>query len=367
MSRHEGHRKVVGRRGVLAATLVWAACACLAPARAEAATALSELRLSTDVPVFLGPFIVTHNAVVLIIGFPITVQSFPGVPPEADLDAYHLFPNGLALLSFDITVALPGAEPVTAEPGDVVAFFGTDYSMEFQATSAGIPAGVNVDAVSWSGNQLLLSFDGSVELNGVHVDDEDLVTFHNGGALTMFFDGSAAGVGPDLDLDAADYLECNGHLLLSFDGSGVVGGVSFDDEDLLEYGPAGTWEMAYDGSAQHPEWSAADLDAVQAEADPGPGPALVFGQPVLASANQTEFQWSNPVAWKAVRGAAATPAGVGAYQVSATFSGSGTILADPSVPPLGTLYWYLVKPATCLLTSWQSTLGAEPGRDAAIP
>ena len=41
-------------------------------------------------------------------------------------------------------------------------------------------------------------------------------------------------------------------LLLSFDTAGIVGGVTFADEDVLEFDPAlGSWELAYDGSSQH--------------------------------------------------------------------------------------------------------------------
>ncbi|MBI4518389.1 MAG: hypothetical protein HY699_21520 [Deltaproteobacteria bacterium] len=47
--------------------------------------------------------------------------------------------------------------------------------------------------------------------------------------------------------------DSNGHLLLSFDTGGTAGGVDFDKEDVLEFDGA-TWEMAYDGGAEHTEW-----------------------------------------------------------------------------------------------------------------
>jgi cysteine-rich repeat protein len=66
-----------------------------------------------------------------------------------------------------------------------------------------------------------------------------------------------------LDLDAVHYTDLDGHLYLSFDGSGNVGGVDFDDEDVLEYDPGGgVWALLYDGSARHSGWPPADLDAL---------------------------------------------------------------------------------------------------------
>ena len=107
----------------------------------------------------------------------------------------------------------------------------------------------------------MLSFDTAVAFAGFTAEDEDLVRVSDS-SFSLFFDGSAAGVAPGLDLDAAERLS-NGHLLLSFDGSGSLGGVSFDDEDVLEHDPdAGTWELAYNGSAERTLVGGANLDAV---------------------------------------------------------------------------------------------------------
>ena len=56
-----------------------------------------------------------------------------------------------------------------------------------------------------------------------------------------------------------------GNLLwVSFDVSGSLGGINFDDEDVLEFDAVGSsWNLFYDASAQHADWPAgADLDAV---------------------------------------------------------------------------------------------------------
>jgi hypothetical protein len=162
------------------------------------------------------------------------------------------------LLSLDTWAELGGL-PVS--PADVLRWDGGGYTIAFDAAAAGIPTGADVDAVTADGDDLLLSFDVTVDLPGGPYADEDLVRW-DGSSFTLELDGSEAGVPAGLDLDAAHRLG-NGHLLLSFDTAGMIGGVAFADEDLLELSPGtGTWELAYDGSAEHPGWIAADLDAV---------------------------------------------------------------------------------------------------------
>jgi hypothetical protein len=187
-----------------------------------------------------------------------------GVLPEAsDVNAYHLLPNGDQLYSLDTTAELGGG--LTAGPADVVRYDGVTDTLEFDASAEGIPDGVIVDAVSVHGSgDLLLSFDTTVDLGGgVTAQDEDLVRFDGGSTYTVFFDGSAENVPAGLDLDGADYRASDGHLFLSFDASGSLGGVDFDDEDILEFDSGGpTWTLHYDGSGEHSELAAADVVAV---------------------------------------------------------------------------------------------------------
>ena len=136
----------------------------------------------------------------------------------------------------------------------------------------------------------------------------------------------------------------------------------------LEYDPlGGVWELAYDGSGEHPAWPRADLDAVHGTADPGPGPPAVFGQTVLALANKTDFVWVNPVDWVAVRGDFVSSTDVGDYAFDAEASGDGLGVTDAEVPDPDSGFWYLFRLGGCAASSWQTTLGDEPGRDTALP
>jgi hypothetical protein len=133
--------------------------------------------------------------------------------------------------------------------------------MEFDGSAEGVPGGAGVDAVSLDGEDLLLSLDSAVTLGANTFDEEDPVRF-DGTAFTLFFDGSAAGVPDGLDLDAVHHLG-DDHFALSFDGSGTLPPVVFADEDVLEYdASADAWEICYDGSAEHATWADPNLDAV---------------------------------------------------------------------------------------------------------
>lgn len=182
------------------------------------------------------------------------------IPPGTDLTAYHRLDNGDQLLAFNTAVVLGG---LTVEGGDIVRFDGSGFALEFDADAAGLPPGLMVDALSGDETGLLLSFDTSVSLDGITAADEDLLRFD--GSFSLYFDGSAASVPGALNLDAAHVFE-DGVLWMSFDISGNVGGVAFDDEDVLAYDPGAdpAWSLVYNGSTVYAGWSGADLDALWA-------------------------------------------------------------------------------------------------------
>ncbi len=155
----------------------------------------------------------------------------------------------------------------------MVRYNGSVYSIEFKGADHGVPAGAKIDAIGVIAGDLLLSFDVTVTVGNVTADDEDLVRLESTqpDVWSLYFDGSAQGVPASADLDGADVIDTTGHLALSFDISGSVGGVAFDDEDILDYDPIGHgWTMRYDGSAHFASLAAADTDAVFA-----PEPAAI--------------------------------------------------------------------------------------------
>jgi hypothetical protein len=234
------------------------------------ALAQDAISISPDTAIVLGVTNQTtadHDvAVDNLVGMAM-LTNLGALPPNCDVTAYAVLSIGDRLFACDVSVELPG--PVVARRGDVIRFNRTTYTIELDSRAAGGPSGAVADAVA-GGSSLLLSFDTTVDLGGVIAEDEDLVRW-DGMSWSLAFDASAAGIDPPLDLDAASYLGGSTYAA-SFDGSGSVGGVSFDDEDVLQY-DGQTWTLVFDGSAQDADWAGADLDAV---ALPEPSEALLL-------------------------------------------------------------------------------------------
>jgi hypothetical protein len=224
-----------------------------------ARTPLSWAAVSPDLTVQLGGVMVYPEDVAMenLLGV-VVPTSLGSLPSGVNVTAYHLLWNNDQLFSLDATALLAGG--LAVEPEDVVRYDGNSYALEFDGSAEGIPFGISVDAVSKLGSALLLSFDKKVILGVVTARDEDLVRF-DGSGFALFFNGSAAGVPGPLDLDAAHHMS-GSKVALSFDGSGSLPGVTFEDEDVLEYDLiTNTWEITYDGSAEHASGAPRDAAA----------------------------------------------------------------------------------------------------------
>lgn len=222
-------------------------------------SACAQVYVSPDVATELSGVQVTSGSIALDTSGVVLRGDVGILPQNANLIAYHRFSNGDQLLGFDVSVSLPGGLHV--QPGDLVRYDGSSFMLFFDAAANGVPAGARVDAaaVDAAGN-LLISFDITVQVGSVTVEDEDLVRF-DGAAFSAGFDASAAGVSKDLDLDAA-HIPAPDILRVSFDGSSHVGGVDFADEDVLQYDVvSASWSLYYRGSSAHASWGPADLDA----------------------------------------------------------------------------------------------------------
>jgi hypothetical protein len=250
----------------------------LANSSADAVSPLDNIDVSSDITVDLSGAIYADEDMAVDDFVTTSPASLGSLPHASDIDGYFVRNATDWLLSFDITVDLGGG--VVAAPEDVVRFNNGNPSVFVDGSAKGIPEGVNIDAVAGDFPRVIVSFDTTVEVDGNVYQDEDLASF-NFISFSPFFDGSAAGIAAELDVDGAHVLEESGNLLLSFTTSGVVGGVSFDDEDVLEYDGL-TWELAYDGSAEHTGWVTGDVDAVYAVPEPGQFLGLVAGGAYLA-------------------------------------------------------------------------------------
>jgi hypothetical protein len=110
-------------------------------------------------------------------------------------------------------------------------------------------------------------------VGGVSFEDEDILSLNRAtGVWSMYFDGSDVGIASDVDAFA---LMTDGTILVSLDADGTVTGFgTVDDSDILRFTPttlgsttAGTFTWYFDGSDVGLTTSGEDVDAIGFAAD----------------------------------------------------------------------------------------------------
>ncbi|MGZ8755488.1 MAG: PKD domain-containing protein, partial [Acidimicrobiia bacterium] len=115
---------------------------------------------------------------------------------------------------------------------------------------------------------VLVSSSTGGTVGGVRFADEDILSVDAGtGVWSMYFDGSDVGLG-SVDLDAAERL-ADGRILLSTDSPVVLGGVSYDDSDIISFTAsstgsttAGSFSLYLSGSTIGLTTNDEDVDAI---------------------------------------------------------------------------------------------------------
>lgn len=167
-------------------------------------------------------------------------------------------------------------EGVLVRPGDVFYFGVSGVIIDFDAAAAGVPDGVNLDAVTLDPDtgQLKVSFDRFFEHPSVSfVLPGDLITVVGGQLDSVAINGAALGDG--VNLDAAHQLDTNNYLISVDVDAALPGGpgtLTVRDDDIVLYsiggprGVLGSFDPVFSLSEQSdPSWEAADLDALWAE------------------------------------------------------------------------------------------------------
>lgn len=218
-----------------------------------------SLQYSSDVGTILGGEVVQHGQVVMDPQTGTVAVSNPlALPAAVDLSGLELSGDGGRLFSVDRTVLLDGVLVTRSDVGRLSAGV---YSLAFDGSAEGIPAGAGIDALTLDGDELLLSFDTTVDFQAFVAFDEDLVRF-DGVDFTLELDLSAQGAPVNLDLEAAHRLD-DGTYLLSLSTHGDAGGVSFADEDVLGLDPSdSSWSMVFDGATVHAGLGPVAIDAL---------------------------------------------------------------------------------------------------------
>lgn len=163
---------------------------------------------------------------------------------------------GAELFSVDVFASINGQ---TVTPADV---FMADGSLLFDARSLGVPAHVNIDALTRDPDNcdLIFSVDGFIELAGSVLNGGDLVRWNS---TTGFSPFSAAL--SDFPVNAV-YLLDNRNLLVSFAEQVTVLGVIAQANDVLEFTPANSTELAFNPVVLDTSWQSVSLDALSAVA-----------------------------------------------------------------------------------------------------
>ena len=107
---------------------------------------------------------------------PFPVLTFP---PMTAVDALHKMDRpGNWLFSVEAPTELPAGSGVWFQPDDVIQFDGANYTLYFSGAAAGIPPGVNVDAVFLFHDDfgfLVLSFDVPTTIGAMTYQPADLL------------------------------------------------------------------------------------------------------------------------------------------------------------------------------------------------
>jgi hypothetical protein len=216
----------------------------------------------------------------------------------------------------------PPGVTIPADDADVYGWDGTRFSRVLDASAVGVPTVVtaNVDGLSIEGGVYYVSFttDG-VTIGGTTYQEEDILAYSPATGWSLYFDGTAAGLtaaNQDIDdfdvvggmlyfstagntnppgvlgtADDADIYSWNGTSFarvldvstigvptavtanldglsvrdgiyyLSFAQDVTIGGVTYQDEDILAYSPATGWSLYFDGTAAGLTAANQDIDA----------------------------------------------------------------------------------------------------------
>jgi PKD repeat protein len=121
--------------------------------------------------------------------------------------------------------------------------------------------------VSGPQTTVLVSSTTGGTVGGVGFADEDILSVDATGVWSMYFDGSDVGLG-SVDLDAAEQLG-DGRILLSTESPVVLGGVSYDDSDIISFTPssigsttAGAFSLYLSGSTIGLTTKTENVDAI---------------------------------------------------------------------------------------------------------
>jgi hypothetical protein len=251
-------------------------------------------------------------------------------------------PDGLWLITEAVPDYIVG---VFYEPRDVfLTDAATPFSMYFDGSAAGVPAGASIDTIILgSDDSLILSFDVPVDLGGTTYSPSDLVVFA-GGTFAPWWIAAAAGVPAYANLVGAD-IDSGGTLVVSFDVPTRLGGVDYLPGQLVAWNGGTTFshyfsDAAWPTSAQLRDF--AFVPAAGSVPDGGGG----TGTPLLVSlaAGNLTLTWGTSCApgdgdYEVYEGTLVSPFAYGHAQKQCSTGGATTA---NFAAPTGSAYYLIV-------------------------
>ena len=212
----ESSGRLLTRGMILALTLLLAAALPL-----SAGDPPPPIIYSPDITAVLGGVTIDDHDMAEDDGGTVTQVGPTDLPEGAEIDGLHDLGGGHFLLSFSTSVVLEGASGnILARAYDVVAYDGEFYSIYRSGAAMGFPLDANVDALTLSlFGDLVLSFDKTVQFPGMTVQ-KDAIVLIEGSFPVATFDASEAGMPEGLNLDARH--SGDGEFMVSFDTAGVI-------------------------------------------------------------------------------------------------------------------------------------------------
>lgn len=188
-----------------------------------------------------------------------------------NIDAVHILSNGNIVMSTQTGATLGG---LTFDDGDLIEYnAGADTATLYFDESAFTGTEDIVATSVLSNGNILLTTTTAATLGGLSFSPGDLAEYNPGlDTATLFFDGSLFSAVEKID--AASVLG-NGNLILSTDNDATLGGLTFNEGDLVEYNAGTDTATLFFDSALFTT-SAENIDAVYVP-EPSSGVLVALG------------------------------------------------------------------------------------------
>ena len=190
---------------------------------------------------------------------------------SADIDAVHILSNDNIVLSTLEASTLGG---LSFDPGDLVEYNPTTdtATLYFDQDLFSQTENINAVYILSNGNIVLSTVDAAM-LGGLSFNEGDLIEYNpTTDTATIYFDASLFTGGENID---AAHVLSNGNIILSTTDSATLGGLSFGAGDLAEYNPTTDVATLYFDESNFT--SSANIDAVYVTTLPEPTTVAMLG------------------------------------------------------------------------------------------